>query len=124
MKTKPTDGGEHGTLATYSIGFALSIVLTLSSFWIAPTLGGLAGGSIVVAAVVQLLVQLIFFLHLGRESKFESTLGIFMLTSVILGILVVGTLWIMQNLAHLHAPAATTKDLYEHGTVAPQNELR
>lgn len=124
MKTNLANTGVHGTLATYSIGFALSITLTLASFLVAPALGGLAGGSIVVAAVVQLLVQLIFFLHLGRESKFESTLGIFMLTSVILGILIVGTLWIMQNLAHLHMPLPAMKDLYEHGAVAPQNELR
>jgi hypothetical protein len=46
-----------------------------------------------------------------------------MFALTIIGILVGGTLWIMSNLAHLHMPLPTTTDLYDHGVVAPQNEL-
>jgi hypothetical protein len=47
-----------------------------------------------------------------------------MLTSIIILILLGGTLWIMQNLARLHMHEETPADLYQGGIVAPQNELK
>lgn len=113
----------HSTSLSYSIGFLLSVVLTLFSFLVAPELGSLAVPAIVLSAIGQLFVQLVFFLHLGRENDSGWNLYLFAFTLTIIGILVIGTLWIMNNVAHLHTPTPAGTELYEHSVVAPQNEL-
>lgn len=49
-------------------------------------------------AISQLLVQLIFFLHLGRESKPRWNILVFLFAALVVLIVVVGSLWIMNNL--------------------------
>ncbi len=111
-------------LISYFVGFFFSILLTLFAFWIAPQFGAAAAPAIVAAAVLQLFVQLFFFLHVGREQKPQWNAGLLALTLVILCILIIGTLWIMDNLQRLHTHTAAPGDLYVGGIVAPQNELR
>lgn len=54
--------------------------------------------AIVIFAVLQLLVQLIFFLHLGKgNDKRWNTLAFLFMIMVVL-IVVIGSLWIMYNL--------------------------
>ncbi len=95
--------GKHagGSLATYTAGFVLSVVLTLIAYS-SVTQGVFAGHGLILAvvalAVAQLIVQLVFFLHLGSEknSRWNGvTLGFAVL---VIGIVVIGTLWIMDNL--------------------------
>ncbi len=125
MTNVPAPSSEpHGTFASYVVGFTLSVLLTFFAFWAASSLGSYAVGAVALAAVMQLLVQLVFFLHLVRGKSVSANLGVFMLTFAIIGVLVGGTLWIMYNLAHLHMPLPTTTQLYENGVVAPQNELK
>jgi cytochrome o ubiquinol oxidase operon protein cyoD len=112
-----------GTLLSYTCGFALSVLLTLAAFWVAPLLGTYAAPAIVALAILQLLVQLVFFLHLGQEREARSAVSIFLFTLVIILILIGGTLWIMHDLAGLHRQPETPTDLYEEGVVAPANEL-
>jgi cytochrome o ubiquinol oxidase operon protein cyoD len=114
---------DHANLFAYIIGFLLSIILTLGSFFLAPALGRAALPALACFALAQLLVQLVFFLHLGRDPKARSNLGLFSLTLVIIGVLIGGTLWIMHDLAPLHRHPSTPADLYEYGIVAPANEL-
>jgi cytochrome o ubiquinol oxidase operon protein cyoD len=93
-------GANHGTLKSYVTGFILSIVLTLISFWVVMS-GGVAASSaipwLVVLAVVQLLVQLLFFLHLGAAKAQRQNTGIFLFTLLLLAIAVGGSLWVMHN---------------------------
>lgn len=49
-------------------------------------------------AILQLVVQLIFFLHLGREKKPRWNLQALLAAVGIIIILVVGSIWIMDNL--------------------------
>ncbi len=109
------------SLSSYVIGFGLSILLTLGAFWIAPGLGKFATLAVVAAALMQLMVQLIFFLHLGREPKPHWNLKLFSFTLLITGILIGGTLWIMRDLSTLHP--RTPAEFYEDGIVSPENEL-
>jgi cytochrome o ubiquinol oxidase operon protein cyoD len=113
----------QAAFGAYVLGFFLSIALTLGSFWVAPHLGMLAAPMIVTGAILQLFVQLFFFLHLGHRDYPRSNLLVFIFTAIIIGILIIGTLWIMSNLAHLHMHSPTTTDIYKGGVVAPQNEL-
>lgn len=106
----------------YAIGFGLSILLTIAAFWFSYTSGALAAALIVLAACVQLFVQLTFFLHLGSKTTPASWRVMFAIAVLIVGIVVGGTLWIMHNLDRLHTMPITTSDLYEHGQAAPQNE--
>jgi cytochrome o ubiquinol oxidase operon protein cyoD len=101
------DHASHGSLKSYIVGFALSIVLTLISFWI------VLGGSVpresielwlVLFAVLQLLVQLGFFLHLGANPAYRQNTGIFVFTAIVLGIAVGGSLWVMHNANILMMP--------------------
>jgi len=91
----------HGTLLSYSIGFILSIVLTLAAYF--GVVNHLLSSNVLIAAVlglavVQLLVQLLFFLHLGRESKPRLNLISFLFAGMVVLIVVFGSLWIMYNL--------------------------
>ena len=91
----------HGSFSSYVIGYAFSIALTLASFAI--VIGGYLHGTqeivaILTLAVVQLIVQLFFFLHLGREKSPRWNLVVLSFASLIVLILVVGSLWIMNNL--------------------------
>ena len=94
-------GSGHGTYKSYIIGFILSIILTVVPYMIVVH-KLLPHDSMIIAVVIigimQLLVQLIFFLHLGGESKPRWNLMAFLFTLLVVIILVVGTMWIMYNL--------------------------
>lgn len=99
------------TIKRYLTGFIACILLTAASFALVevhlssghqlPTHAELAAG-ILVLAIMQLVVQLVFFLHIGRESKHRDIAAlVFALT--LIGIVVGGSLWIMANLTHNEA---------------------
>lgn len=91
----------HGTYRSYIIGFVLSIVLTLAAYFLV-TEHVLAGWTLIFAiiglSIVQVLVQLLFFLHLGQEPKPYWNLISFLFMALVVGIIVAGSLWIMYNL--------------------------
>jgi len=99
--TTPQPEAAHGTLTSYTIGFVLSIVFTLAAYFAVVDhllVGGVLAGAIAALGVVQLIVQLVFFLHLASESKPRWNLVVFLFMLVVLVILVFGSLWIMYNL--------------------------
>jgi cytochrome o ubiquinol oxidase subunit IV len=57
---------------------------------------------IIVLAVSQLFVQLLFFLHLSRESRPRWNLIVLLFAAMVLLIVVLGSLWIMNNLNYHH----------------------
>lgn len=91
----------HGTFRSYVIGFVGSILLTIISFFLVAT-QFLSGPNLIYTiaslALLQAIIQLIFFLHIGQEAKprWESVVFIFMF--IILLIIVIGSLWVMQDL--------------------------
>lgn len=95
------------TLATYTTGFVLSILLTLLAFDIVSD-GDFVGWTLVWAlmglAVAQLAVQVVFFLHLDQEERPRWNLMAFAFMGLVLLIVVVGSLWIMDNLDRYHGP--------------------
>jgi cytochrome o ubiquinol oxidase operon protein cyoD len=105
-------GNGRGTAASYTVGFILSIALTLGAYFVVtsqndagnPAMSyGYIIGAIVVLAIVQLLVQLRYFIHLGQESGPRWNRLMFMFMLLIVFIVVGGTLWIMNNLDYHHA---------------------
>ena len=91
----------HGTYKAYFIGFIISLLLTLTSFFFV-TYKQLHGHSLVytllVLAITQAIIQLHFFLHLGSEPKpkWESLIFYFMI--LVLLVVALGSLWIMFDL--------------------------
>jgi cytochrome o ubiquinol oxidase operon protein cyoD len=92
-----------GSLTTYLVGFGASVILTLLAYFLVVS-GALSGsllvGALITLALVQLFVQLVFFLHLGRDSRPRWNILIFLFMAVVVLILVFGTLWIMNNLTY------------------------
>ena len=90
----------HGSLKSYLIGFGLSVALTLVSFGLvmgdAPRAIALPG--IIVACVLQLLVQLVFFLHLGTSESQRENMAAFLFTVLVIAIVVGGSLWVLHNM--------------------------
>lgn len=91
----------HGSLRNYLTGFLASLFLTTLSFSLveakvfdsANLLYIIAG-----LALLQATLQLIFFLHLGKEGKpYWETLIFFFMLLVFL-IITCGSLWIMRDL--------------------------
>lgn len=94
-------GTGHKTLKTYLIGFTLCILLTLIPFALVAK-HMLSDFSlyitITIFALVQLYVQVVFFLRLNTSSKGLWNLGSFLFTILVILIVVFGSLWIMYNL--------------------------
>jgi cytochrome o ubiquinol oxidase subunit IV len=106
-------GAHRGNLRSYSTGFILSLILTFAAYILVVEnvfSGWVLFSALVGLAISQLLVQLIFFLHLGSESKPRWNLLVFLFMLLVLIILVFGSLWIMNNLNyHNMSPSDTNK---------------
>ena len=96
-------GISHANLKGYIVGFILSVVLTVIPF--ALVIYGQSSISadwiyvgLAAAAVVQILVQLHYFLHLDRSSDQSWNVQALIFSAVIIVILVGGSLWIMADL--------------------------
>jgi cytochrome o ubiquinol oxidase operon protein cyoD len=104
VQTKPIP---KSALLSYTAGFVLSVILTLLAYALLSrhvVQGWQAIYAVVGLAVVQLVVQLVFFLHLGHESEPRWNLLVFDFTLIIVSIVVVGSLWIMNNLHYTMTP--------------------
>lgn len=98
---------ENGTLKSYVAGFVLSVLFTLAAYTLVirhALTDKLIIGLIVAFALCQFMVQLIFFLHLGKETKPRWKLFVFIFMILIVAILVFGSLWIMSNLNYRMSP--------------------
>ncbi|MGF6574113.1 cytochrome o ubiquinol oxidase operon protein cyoD [Paraburkholderia sp. GAS333] len=109
----------HGTLRSYVIGMVMSLALTLASFGVVMTdivPRGFGLAIIVVLCVVQLVVQLVFFLHIGASRDQRTNTGIFICTGFLIAVIVGLSLWVMHNAnenmmpTHMSIERAIAKD--------------
>ena len=103
----------HATLRSYITGFLFSIMLTLVAYlfvvnhanmYMPAFTQDLIIGIILALALAQFTVQLVFFLHLGKETKPRWKLVVFLFMIGIVVIIVGGSLWIMSNLNYRMTP--------------------
>ncbi len=95
------------TLKLYVIGFIGSIFLTLLSFSLA--IAKIFSNQVltvvlVFLALTQAIVQLIFFMHMGTESKPRWMTLVFGFMVLVLLIVILGSLWIISDLNHRVMP--------------------
>lgn len=111
----------HGkAFKSYVVGFISPIVLTVTAYVLVVnrvfTGWGLAY-AIIGLALMQLLVQLLFFLHIGQEQEPRWNLLIFDFMALVVVIIVFGSLWIMYNLDYNHgetlSPEETSRQILE-----------
>ena len=109
------DDHDHGSFKTYMIGFLLSVVLTAIPFWLVMTgaLPAAATGLIITAfAVVQIIVHMIFFLHMNHKSEGGWNMLALIFTIVVVVIAVAGSVWVMY---HLNVNMMPTHDMQTMG---------
>lgn len=88
----------HGSLKSYVIGFLLSIVLTIIPLVIVMNhMVGKAGMIILilVTAILQFVVQLVFFMHLREGENAKWNVMALALGLIILITIIAGSIWIM-----------------------------
>lgn len=95
------DKKDKPTLGLYVSGYVLSLALTFTAY-VAATHRALAHRPLIALvaglALAQFVVQLVFFLHVGRETRPRWKFVSFWFMVLVVLILVGGSLWIMSNL--------------------------
>ncbi|HSX26516.1 MAG TPA: cytochrome o ubiquinol oxidase subunit IV [Chlamydiales bacterium] len=91
------------TLKLCAIGFIGSLLLTALSFSL--TAAKLFSKQILIPilvflALTQAIVQLIFFMHMGKEAKPRWMMLVFYFMILVIVIVVLGSLWIITDLNH------------------------
>jgi cytochrome o ubiquinol oxidase subunit IV len=104
------DGGmSHATLKGYVTGFLLSVVLTAIPFWL--VMGKVTANPTVTAlvilgfAAVQIVVHIMYFLHMDTKSQAGWSMLALIFTIVLVVIMLSGSLWVMFHLKENMMPA-------------------
>ena len=104
-------GASHSTLKGYITGFVLSVILTAVPFWLVmgkvfekPAVTALV---ILAFAAVQIVVHMVYFLHMDSKSQGGWTMLAMIFTAVLVGITLIGSLWVMNHLKTNMMPMST-----------------
>ncbi len=101
-------GGTHFTLRGYVTGFVAAVVLTAIPFWL--VMGKIFASPAVTAAVIlgfaaiQIVVHMVYFLHMNAKSEGGWNLLALLFTSMLVVIALSGSLWVMYHLNHNMMP--------------------
>jgi cytochrome o ubiquinol oxidase operon protein cyoD len=99
----------------YTIGLALAVILTATSFWVANTSMLWAPGiplGLSVLAIAQMGVHLVFFLHITTGPDNTNNVLALAFGVLIVTLVVAGSLWIMTNLNDNMMPPAELMNLH------------
>ena len=96
------DEGHHGSLKDYAIGFILSVILTAIPFWLvmhkAFDKSSTTAAVILGFAAVQVIVHMVYFLHMNGKIEGGWSLLATMFTLVLLVIVLAGSIWVMYHM--------------------------
>jgi cytochrome o ubiquinol oxidase operon protein cyoD len=105
---RPIQKQTTSKLGTYVTGYLLSLYLTFTAYLLV-THHAFDNAFMItvltILAVMQFFVQLVYFLHLSAERHARWRLFVFGLMVMVVGILVGGSIWIMNNLNYRMTPA-------------------
>jgi cytochrome o ubiquinol oxidase operon protein cyoD len=92
----------HGTFRSYVTGFVLAVILTAIPFWLVMgnVLDDTLRTSIVIMALaaVQIVVHMIYFLHMNTKSEGGWTFLALVFTLTLVVITLVGSIWVMYHM--------------------------
>ena len=92
----------HGTFKSYMTGFILSVILTAIPFWL--VMGkvisdpAVTGAIVMILGAIQIVVHMIYFLHMNTRSEGGWNMMALIFTIVIVIIALSGSLWVMHHL--------------------------
>lgn len=104
-----TDGHGHGheegpghlTAKGYLTGFVLAALLTAIPFWLVMDhvlSPGQAALAVMALAAIQVVVHMIYFLHLSSRAEGGWSMLALLFTVLLVGIVLSGSLWVMHHL--------------------------
>lgn len=117
------DGIPHASLRDYATGFILSVLLTAVPFALvmsgAIASSAVVAGVILVCAAVQVVVHMVYFLHMNPRSEGGWNLLALVFTGVLVVIVMAGSLWVMHHMNanmmpgdhHTHAAQAASQSM-------------
>jgi cytochrome o ubiquinol oxidase operon protein cyoD len=102
------DTHAHGTFKSYVIGFVLSVILTAVPFWLVMhrTIASSSATALVILALaaVQIVVHMVYFLHMNSKSEGGWNMLALIFTAVLVVIVLSGSIWVMYHLNHNMMP--------------------
>ena len=96
------DDHSHGDLKSYATGFILSVILTAIPFWL--VMGKVikdpatTGYVLLAFAAVQIVVHMVYFLHMNSKSEGGWNMLALIFTLVLVVIVLAGSLWVMHHM--------------------------
>ena len=96
------DDGLHISFKGYMTGFVLAAILTIIPFWL--VMGKVIDSSLVTGIVVlaigavQIVVHMIYFLHMNSRVEAGWSMLALIFTTVIVVITLAGSIWVMYHL--------------------------
>lgn len=112
------DGHSHGSFKSYLTGFLLSVVLTAIPFWL--VMGDVLANPRYTAfiilgfAVVQIVVHMIFFLHMSPKAEEGWTLLSTVFTIILVVITLAGSFWVIFHLNQNMMPGMQMEQPFEN----------
>jgi len=108
---------DHGTVKSYVTGFILAVILTAIPFWLvmgkvidkSSTLGLVLLGF----AAVQIVVHMIYFLHMNSKSEGGWSMLALVFTVMLVVIMMSGSIWVMYHLNHNMMPGMINESTME-----------
>ncbi|MBS0218356.1 MAG: cytochrome o ubiquinol oxidase subunit IV [Proteobacteria bacterium] len=103
-------GHAQATVRGYVTGFILSVILTAIPFWL--IMGkvianpGTAAAVILAFAAVQILVHMVYFLHMNTKSEGGWNMLALIFTLVLVVITLAGSMWVMHHMNANMMPAS------------------
>ena len=98
----------HGTFKGYMTGFILAVILTAIPFWLVMDNvfenSGTTALVILGFAAVQIVVHMVYFLHMNTKSEGGWTMLALIFTVMLVVITLSGSLWVMYHLNHNMMP--------------------
>jgi cytochrome o ubiquinol oxidase subunit IV len=113
-KSAEAERRTQSDVGIYTIGLALAVILTATSFWVANTSLLWAPGiplGLAVLAIAQMGVHLVFFLHITTGPDNTNNVLALAFGILIVFLVVVGSLWIMSNLNENMMPGSELMNL-------------
>ncbi|RYF74916.1 MAG: cytochrome o ubiquinol oxidase subunit IV [Comamonadaceae bacterium] len=105
------DEGPHSTFKGYMTGFVLSVILTAIPFWIVMSKvfdkSSTTALVVLAFAVVQIVVHMIYFLHMNTKAEGGWSMLALVFTLVLVVITLSGSIWVMYHLNNNMMPMST-----------------
>jgi cytochrome o ubiquinol oxidase subunit IV len=94
-------------IRSYVMGLGFAVILTVASFWGAaahPIWGPALPVALIVLAIAQMGVHLVFFLHVTTGPDNTNNVLALAFGVMVVALIVVGSIWIMAHLTHNMMP--------------------